>query len=114
MVHQILKYGGDASPSTMVPGSSIVRENVGVGIMPQIAYDRKGRPLWNKPKPLYSVYHWKNAHLRRLALAEGRKIPDPKKGEANVVPIYGGCLSSEWRKTRADERRRRNGKKTHQ
>lgn len=64
------------------------------------AYDSKGRPLWNMPKPVRYVEHvnWRR-HKRT-----GKRIPEPV-----MVPVYRGVSASyaRWVKAQIRQKQRK-------
>lgn len=79
-----------ATPMTVVPGATPVIE--GEGIMAKHARDKKGRPLWNMPKPI-------GFHKTTEVDKNGRR--------EKLVPVYRGVSASFARYVRSQIRRQR-------
>ena len=65
--------------------------------------DKKGRPLWNMPKPMYMLRHFKNLATRRQAQADGRNAPNKYEG---LQIRFIGRDSSVLKNKKADDYRR--------
>ena len=121
-----MKDRNRAQPQTLVPGAErrMFIDHNGVGVP---AVDRRGRPLWNMPKPSGHVLHFKSAAarsqwtaLREAALAEAetpgyteeqRKLSQDRLSQVVqkltvAVPVYQGIPASMANWLRGQARRK--------
>lgn len=102
-------------PGTVVLGATPVLTNNIAGV-PVRAYDKKGRPIWNMPKPSGHVIHFKSAFARQqydaevaaLTASTSPKDPEFRKKMIEVerkakvsVPLYRGFSCTTARCIRA-------------
>jgi len=64
-----------------IPGASLVRDKNDM-----VVHDKRGRPLWNMPKPDHHVKHFNNAGAR--AAYDGGTIGIDEA--THLVPVYRG------------------------
>jgi hypothetical protein len=94
---------------SFVPGATRAYDEFGVPIKPrQVVLDEFGKPasprrvlpMWNMPKPLHHVHHFKSAGMR--AKFERGEIKKPEA--TNLVPVYRGLDIRLFRTLRNDQR----------
>lgn len=87
-----------ATPSTYVPGATLVRDPQTYAIL----YSNKGDPLWNMPKPI-GVHE--TIQVVRVRATESGQMKIKKRKELTQFPVYRGLDASLARYYRAQVRR---------
>lgn len=84
-------------PQTRVIGATPMRDNLGMHMK-----DKKGRYLWNMPKPTSFVEH---ESFIMAPIAVAGKVVRVKKSVPVQVPVYRGVSASLWRYIRGQVKR---------
>lgn len=113
-------------PMTVVPGATRAYETNELGKPDYLKpiTDKKGRPVWNMPRPVSFAIHFKNEACKRnffkikakVEASVAAKEIDSKAGNkmlsealqaaTNQVPVYRGLSAELARKFRAEGRRK--------
>ena len=87
---------------TIVLGARLPRDNLG-----RFETDKKGRPIWEMPKPIHYAPHWMNPKKKAEALSKGLDVMTAGVGYTIHVPVYRGVDISVLKSLRSGVRPRK-------
>ena len=90
---------------TIVLGARLPRDNLG-----RFETDKKGRPIWEMPKPIHYAPHWMNPKKKAEALSKGLDVMTAGVGYTIHVPVYRGVDISVYKVMKNRARRQSMGR----